>query len=57
MKENARFHLFSAIDVIGCHHYIGYTSLLSVSTAGRGAVSSGAALAFFMGWPAEKGIV
>ena len=57
MKENARFHLFSANDVIGCHHYIGYTSLLSVSTAGRGAVSSGAALAFFMGWPAEKGIV
>ena len=49
MKENARFHLFSAIDVIGCHRYIDYTSLLSVSTAGRGAVLSGAAPAYFQG--------
>jgi len=43
------FQNFSAIDRAETRRYIAGTSLLFVSTAGRGAVSSEAALAFFTG--------
>jgi hypothetical protein len=43
------FPHFSAIDRAETRRYITGTSLLFVSTAGRGAASSEAALAFFTG--------
>jgi hypothetical protein len=55
MNKIACFPLFSAVDAAKACRYINGTSLLSVSTAERGAVSSGAALAFSMGWFAGKG--
>jgi len=46
MKKAADFPRFSAVDAAQACRYINGTSLLSVSTAERGAVSSEAALAF-----------
>lgn len=57
MKRAVHFPLFSAVDATESRRYINCTSLLSVSTAGRGAVSSGAALAFLGGWLGRKGRV
>jgi hypothetical protein len=41
-------HRFSNVDLLESCLYVVGTSLLSVSTAGRGAVSSETALAFFL---------
>jgi hypothetical protein len=52
--KNSAFLAFSAIDASKLRRYSTGTSLLSVSTAERGADSSETALAFFMGWFCEK---
>ena len=54
MKKTSFFQALSGVDALASGRYINSTSLLSVSTAERGADSSEAALAFFMGWPGEK---
>jgi hypothetical protein len=48
------FPQFCAIDGMTTRHYICNTSLLFVSTAGRGAASLEAALAFFIRSAASK---
>jgi hypothetical protein len=55
MKKTLFFKAFSGVDALASSRYIYCTSLLSVSTAERGADSSEAALAFFMGWLVEEG--
>jgi len=54
MKKFSFLQTLSGVDALAFGRYISCTSLLSVSTAERGANSSEAALAFFMGWPAGK---
>ena len=54
MKKTWFFRTFSGVDPVASCRYIKGTSLLSVSTAERGADSSEAALAFFMGRPVEQ---
>ena len=57
MNKHPTFSAFSAIDEGEYSRYALYTSLLSVSTAGRGAVSSEAALAFCRGITHFRGVV
>jgi hypothetical protein len=54
MKRTSYFQTLSGVDAPASGRYIKGTSLLSVSTAERGADSSEAALAFSIGWPGEK---
>jgi hypothetical protein len=49
MKTGIGISQFSTLDTPAACRHIVSTSLLSVSTAGRGAASSEAALAFFTG--------
>jgi hypothetical protein len=54
MKKTSFFPAISDVDAPQSCRYIDCTSLLSVSTAERGADSSEAAPAFFVGWFAER---
>jgi hypothetical protein len=54
MKKTSYFQTFSSVDAMAACRYIIVTSLLSVSTAERGAGSSEAALAFCTGWRGAK---
>jgi hypothetical protein len=49
MKKTSFFQALSGVDALASGRYINCTSLLSVSTAERGAASSEAALAFSIG--------